>query len=574
MQPIYDTVYHFLGTDQQFTIPIFQRKYDWDKEQCEQLFDDMIMIGQSSDENHFLGSIVHLNDTYNIIPTYRVIDGQQRLTTITLLLSALAKFLKENDVEDMAVTPEKLINKYIINRDEEGDLKYKIKLNKEDNKTLHDVIDYTLSDQKTIRSNPTESKTIRENYRYFYNRITTDNAKILFDGFKKLHLIIIRLNEETDNPQLIFESLNYKGLSLNNSDLIRNYVLMGLKPHEQDNIYENYWSEMEQLLKKVKGYTFDRFIKDYLTTKQNKIPVEKELYNEFKRYAQKFIREQPSKDKFENIRDLTKDIYKYFKYFEKFYAGEEKDDKLRLSFKNMYALGQKVITPFFLHLYEDYEKELITSLELLDIVNITESYIFRRNICGLSNQGLKTIFSEAYERLDKSNYFESYQMILLEEGGERRFPNNTEFGNNFVKTSFYKKPGITKYALGKLENYGHDKELTNIDDYSIEHIMPQKEELSEEWQKELGRDWKEIQEKYLHTIGNLTLTGYNEKLSYLPFQTKRDMENGFDDSNIRLNSYLAKLKNWNESQIIKRASELRKEAQKIWPYPKVQKRLR
>ncbi len=160
MQPIYDTVYHFLGTDQQFTIPIFQRRYNWDERQCEQLFDDMIMIGQSSDENHFLGSIVHLNDTYNIIPTYRVIDGQQRLTTLTLLLCALARFLKENTIEDMSVTSEKLINKYIINRDGEGDLKYKIRLNNPDNKTLHDVINYVMSEQKVICYNDSDSKTI------------------------------------------------------------------------------------------------------------------------------------------------------------------------------------------------------------------------------------------------------------------------------------------------------------------------------------------------------------------------------------------------------------------------------
>ena len=567
MQPIYDTVYHFLGTDQQFTIPIFQRRYNWDKRQCEQLFDDMIMIGQSSDENHFLGSIVHLNDTYNIIPTYRVIDGQQRLTTLTLLLCALARFLKENTIEDMSVTSEKLINKYIINRDEEGDLKYKIRLNNPDNKTLHDVINYVMSEQKIICYNDSDSKTIWDNYSYFFNRIKKDNAKILFEGFLKLHLIIIRLDEEIDNPQLIFESLNYKGLSLNNSDLIRNYVLMGLKPHEQDTIYQSFWFEMEQLLAQIKGYTFDKFIKDYLTTKQNKIPVEKELYNEFKRYAQKFIREQPSQDKFNNIKSLTKDIYKYFKYFERFYAGEEKDGDLRLAFKNMYELGQKVITPFFLHLYDDYDNGLINSSELLDIVNITESYIFRRNICNLSNQGLKTIFSEAYGKLDKNHYFDSYHLLLLNEDGERRFPTNTEFGNNFVKAKFYKKPALTKYTLGKLENFGHEKEPTPIENYSIEHIMPQNPDLSEEWQKELGYGWEEIQEKYLHTIGNLTLTGYNQKYSDLPFKTKRNMENGFKDSSINLNTC-------NENQIIKRESDLRKEAQKIWTYPKVQKRFK
>ena len=572
MQPIYDTVYHFLGTDQHFTIPIFQRKYDWDKTQCEQLFEDIMMVGQSSVETHFLGSIVHIDDTFNIIPTYRVIDGQQRLTTLTLLISALAKFLKENTVEDLDLTSEKLINKYLINRDEEGDLKYKIRLNGYDNETLHYIIDYAMSEQETFISNPNESKNIRNNFKYFYNKIKKDNAKTLFDGFLKLYLIVIKL-EHSDNPQLIFESLNYKGLSLNKSDLIRNYVLMGLKPHEQDTIYKDYWSEMEEIFKNI-DYKFDKFIKDYLTTKENRIPVEKNLYNEFRWYAQDFFKKQTSTDKFENIKLLAKDIYKYAKYVEKFYVGEEKNEDLKLAFKDMYELGTKVITPFFLHLYDDYSNGLLTQSEFIEMVNITESYLFRRNVCDLNNQNLKTIFAGAYGKLDKNHYSDSYQLLLVEEEDDRRFPKNTEFGNNFIKTNFYtKSKRLTKYALRKLENFGHEKEPTNTEPYSIEHIMPQNPDLSKEWQEELGYGWEEVQEKYLHTIGNLTLTGYNQKYSDSPFKTKRDMENGFKDSSIRLNKPLANLNSWNQSQIEKRASDLRRQAQKIWTYPKVQKRL-
>lgn len=572
MQPVYDTIYHFLGTDQHFTIPIFQRKYDWDKTQCQQLFDDIIMVGQSSVETHFLGSVVHIDDTFNIIPTYRVIDGQQRLTTLTLLLCALAKFLKENPIEDLDLTSEKLINKYLINRDEEGDLKYKIRLNGHDNETLHYIIDYTISEQEMYISSPNESKNIRSNFKYFLNRINKDNAKTLFDGFLKLYLIVIKL-EHSDNPQLIFESLNYKGLSLSKSDLIRNYVLMGLKPEEQDTIYKNYWSEMEELFKNI-DYKFDKFIKDYLTTKEGRIPVEKDLYNEFRWYAQEFFSKQPTTNKFENIKLLAKDIYKYFKYFEKFFVGEEKDDDLRLAFKNVYEFGQKIINPFFLHLYDDYDKGLLSSSELLEIVDLTESYLFRRNVCNLNNQRLKTIFAKAYDNLDKDYYTESYKELLLKEEGETIFPNNREFGDNFIKHNFYKNKSIAKYALGKLENFGHEKEAISIENFTIEHIMPQNPDLSEEWQEELGYDWKDVQEKYLHTIGNLTLTGYNQKYSDLPFKTKRDMENGYKDSPIRLNKAIAELNTWNENQITKRASDLRKQAQKIWIYPKVQKHLR
>ncbi len=574
MQAIDDSFNHFLNKSQQFTIPIFQRKYDWTKKQCKQLFDDIIMIGLSSDESHFLGSIVHLNDKHNIIPTYRVVDGQQRLTTLTLLLSALAKFLKKYEIDDIGITSKKLIYYYLINVTEEGDLKYKIKLNNSDNKTLHKVIDYTISEQETMITDPSnDSKRIWDNFNYFYNQIDENNAKTVYEGFLKLSLIIIKLDEHSDNPQLIFESLNYKGLSLDNSDLIRNYVLMGLTPNEQDKIYEDYWSEMEKLFENI-DYKFDRFIKDYLTVKENRIPSEKELYNEFQRYAQEFFREHSSNDKFENIKALTRDIYKYFKYFEKFYAGEEKNKELRVAFKSVNELGYKVITPFFLHLYDDYYNNLLEVPEFLDIISITESFLFRRGICGLPTQYLKNVFEKSYELMDKNHYYDSYQDILLKQEGVRRFPTTREFGIEFVQFNIYKKRKFAKYALRKLENFGHEKEPTPTEEYTIEHIMPQKENLSEEWQRDLGHNWKEIQEKYLHTIGNLTLTGYNEKYSYLPFKKKRDMPNGFKDSVIWLNKPLAKLNTWNESLILQRADDLTKRAKKIWYYPKVQKHLK
>lgn len=573
MQAIDEPVPHFLNKNQQFTIPIFQRKYDWSKKQCEQLFDDIIMIGLSSDETHFLGSIVHLDDKHNIIPTYRVIDGQQRLTTLTLLISALAKFLKQNPDEDIGVSPKQLINFYLINPTEEGDLEYKLKLNEPDNKTLHKVIEYILSEEDTPITGQVNSKRIWDNYEYFFKRIEElDDVKIVFDGFMKLSIIVVSLKEHLDNPQLIFESLNSKGLPLSKSDLIRNYVLMGLNPNEQDKLYEDYWFEMEHLFVDV-DYTFDRFIKDYLTTKENRIPSERELYNEFKRYAQKFFRDEPSDDKFENIKSLTEDIFKYFKYFEKIYAGNEEDDDLKLAFDNMYELGTKTITPFFLHLYDDYFNGLLSLSELLDIVNITESYLYRRNTLELNNQSLKTIYAKAYEELDKNHYSDSYKEILLNEEGETRFPTNREFNPLFEKRNIYKRRAIARYTLERLENFGHERERTNIEGYTIEHILPQKDDLSDEWKEELGPDWERIQEELLHTIGNLTLTGYNPQYSYLPFKDKRDMENGFKDSSIRLNKYLADLDRWDESQILKRASDLRKRANKIWPYPKVQTHL-
>lgn len=572
MQAIDDTLTHFLNKSQQFTIPIFQRKYDWGVKQCKQLFDDIIMIGQSSDEAHFLGSIVHLDDKHNVIPIYRVIDGQQRLTTISLLISALAKFLNTNDVEGIEINAKQLVNYYLINATEEGDLKYKIKLNEHDNNTLHKIIDSIMTGD-SFNLSAEDSKKIYDNFDYFLKEIDEKNAKSVFDGFKKLSIIVVSLKEHLDNPQLIFESLNSKGLPLSKSDLIRNYVLMGLKPDDQDKLYDEYWFEMEKSLENVAGYDFDKFIKDYLTTMESVIPVENDLYNEFKRYAQKFFLKHDTNDKFENIKILTKDIHKYFKIFEKIYDGAEEDIDLNIAFKDIYKLGLKTITPFLLHLYDDYQNGTLNKDEFLNIVKITESYIYRREICDLSSQSLKNIFAKMYDDLDKTNYSGSYYDFLLNLEDTKRFPKNREFGDNFEKTDMYKKR-VKKYTLEKLENFGHEKEPTPTDLYTIEHIMPQNPDLSDEWQAELGYGWEETHEKYVHKIGNLTLTGYNSNYSNSSFKRKRDMENGFKDSSIRLNKYLANLNNWDENQIIKRSSELRKKAQKIWLYPNVQKRLK
>ena len=572
MQAVDEKVSHFLNKNQQFTIPIFQRKYDWQQKQCKQLFEDIIRIGQSDDESHFLGSIVHLNDDHNIIPTYRVIDGQQRLTTLTLLISALAKYLYLNHIDEIEITPKKLLNYYLINPSEEGDLEYKIKLNDSDKKTLQKIIDNVLSENEVRFKEGHDSKRIIDNYHYFIKNINENNAKNIFQGFQKLSIIVISLKERLDNPQLIFESLNSKGLPLSKSDLIRNYVLMGLNPHEQDKIYTDYWKEMEDLFEEI-DYQFDRFIKDYLTIKLNKTPVDNEIYYEFKKYAQNFYRNHDD-DKFVNIKNLTMDIYKYFNYFSNFYAGTEKNEYLRISFESINELGYKIICPFILKLYDDYTNEKLNENDFIAILNLTESFLFRRYICDLPSNSLNKFFAGVYERLDKSSYVGSYKLTLLAGKNNMKFPNNREFGRDFKNKDLYKKKNFAKYTLRKLENFNFEKEPTDVKNLSIEHIMPQNEELSEEWQKDLGREWRDIQRKYLHTIGNLTLTGYNQKLSDSSFITKRDMENGFKLSSIRLNKPLAKLNHWNESQILKRANDFTQKAYKIWPYPKLQTKLK
>ena len=565
MQARNEKVSHFLNKTQQFTIPIFQRKYSWTRDQCKQLLEDVIRVGSDNEENHFIGSFVHLSEDDDIIPTYRVIDGQQRITTLILLISALSDYIKENEF-DFDITPKKLINYYLVNDNEEGELFYKLKLNDKDNRTLKKIINHLANDEK-LNFDKNDSEEIKNNFNFFKREINEENLRNVFEGFKKLLIIVISLSESTDNPQLIFESLNSTGLPLSKSDLIRNFVLMGLTPFEQDKIYKEYWQEMEDIFEDS-SESFDDFIKDYLTINIGRIPVQREIYTEFKRYAQDLINSNDL-SKFENIKNLVKDIYKYAHFFSKFTMGKEENYFLNYAFTSLYELRRNVTHVFLLQLYNDYDKGLLNLDEFIKIVEIMESYLIRRFICDLEPNSLRKTFAELYNELDKENYLESFKVALLLKKNVRRMPDNREFGSHFRNKDIYNLKRNTKYILRKLENFGFEKEPTNVNAYTIEHIMPQNPNLSIEWQDTLGPEWERIQKEYLHTIGNLTLTGYNETLSDRPFLVKRDIDGGFKKSSIRLNVDLQDLNTWNEEEILKRTERLVQLSYKVWEYPKV-----
>lgn len=405
-----------------------------------------------------------------------------------------------------------------------------------------------------------------ENYKFFESQIRKQEIDLnsLYQGISKLIIVDIALNREHDNPQLIFESLNSTGLDLSQADLIRNYVLMGLEPKEQEEIYNNYWYPMEQSFGQA-GYSelFDRFIRDYLTIKSKfgSIPNIKDVYSSFKSYVQNH--------KSTSIKEIIADIYRYSKYFVRLALDQEADSEIKQALADINTLKVDVAYPFLLELYEDYTQKRLTREKFIKILRLVESYVVRRAICGLPTNSMNKTFATLSREIDKENYLESVEIAFISKNAYKRFPNDEEFRTAFVVKDIYNLRNC-KYLLSKLENCKRLKELVSIEEYTIEHIMPQNSKLSKQWQTQLGESWKEVQAKYLHTIGNLTLTGYNSEYSDRPFPEKRDMKDGFADSPLRLNQMLSKLEHWNETEIKNRAEALADKAIKIWSFPSVQ----
>ncbi|UOR86867.1 DUF262 and DUF1524 domain-containing protein [Helicobacter pylori] len=527
----------------QLVIPIYQRLYSWEKEQCKQLWDDIIKIGGNDKMGgHFIGSILYVRDDNTHSSPSLIIDGQQRLTTITLLLIAL-----RNHSSDEVKCKE--MESYLINSDKDGDKKFRLILSESDKDTLLYLID------KNKRKPSELSSKIIENFKLFeeWIRKNTDKLETIFKGLEKLMIVEIALEKGKDDPQLIFESMNSKGIELTQTDLIRNYIIMETEVEKQEDFYNKYWRAMEEDFKQNETL-FNRFVKHYLTIKIGKIPNEKRVYEAFKDYQQKEGIE---------IEDLLKDLQKYCGYFCQIVFKKEADKDLNKALSFLVDLERDVIYPLLLELYSDYIDGVLSKQDFIPIIALIESYICRRRVCGLGSNSLNKVFPSFTRHIQKDEYFKSLKAHFVYLTEKQRFPNNDEFKDRFITIDFYhfKK---TKYFLKRLENFD-TKEPVNTQECTIEHIMPQT--LNLEWERDLGENFQAIHDKYLHTIGNLTLTGYNQEYSNNSFQEKRDMERGFKDSPLRLNQGLRDLESFGEKEIEKRANDLADLALKIWTYP-------
>lgn len=548
----------FLQGTKQFIIPIYQRKYSWTSEQCKQLWNDIIRASKNDDiKGHFVGSIVYIEKgIYQIsaVPQLLVIDGQQRMTTLTLLLLALGRAIKSSD-QSYDISSRKIMNYYIVNNDEDDELFYKLLLTQTDRETLLSLINSTyLPDEYSQR--------IYENFHFFLAQINKSGIDLntLYRGIAKLIIVDISLDRDHDNPQLIFESLNSTGLDLSQADLIRNYILMKLEPKEQDLLYKNYWYPMEKGFGNLNESSFfDRFMRDYLTVKTGRIPNIRNVYTDFKEYV--VLQNDLT------IEEISKDIYQFSKYFVKLAFQTENDSEINEVLKDINSLKVDVSYPFLLEVYDDYDKQILTKNDFISILKLVESYVFRRAICGVPTNSLNKTFATLNKELRKEKYLESVQVAFVLKDSYKRFPAKEEFIRELKIKDVYNFRN-RNYLLRKLENYER-KEIVDIESYTIEHIMPQNPNLSKKWKMELGENWEEIHKTYLHTLGNLTLTRYNSELSDRPFGAKRDLDGGFADSPLKLNRGIGQLETWNANEINKRAHRLAEQALLVWAYPEV-----
>jgi uncharacterized protein with ParB-like and HNH nuclease domain/predicted transport protein len=486
-----------------------------------------------------------------------VIDGQQRLTTVTLILEALARQLGDSEPVD-GFSAKKLRSYYLLNPLEEGERGFKLLLTQTDNASL-----LALVQQK---AQPTEhSLRVTENFAFFEEQVKNLGADLpaLCHGLAKLVVVDIALSRDQDNPQLIFESMNSTGRELSQADLIRNFILMGLEPAHQTRLYEDHWRPMEVGFgQEGYGSHFDSFMRHYLTLKTGEIPNLREVYEAFKSHA------RTPDIAAAGVDALVEDIHAFAGYYCAIALSKETDKKLAEVFRDLRELKVDVAYPFLLELYDDFANGILEGAAFEAAVRLVEAHVFRRAVCAIPTNSLNKTFATFGRALQKDRYLESVQAHLLTLPSYRRFPGDEEFKREFVVRDLYNFPRRS-YWLRRLENHGR-KERVPVDEYTIEHILPQNENLSAKWRDELGSEWQRVQETWLHTLGNLTLTGYNAEYSDRPFSEKRDMNGGFRESPLKLNDGLSSLDKWDEAAIKNRAERLAAVATDVWALPSLQ----
>ena len=545
------------GSDKRFVIPVYQRNYDWKTENCKQLYDDLIKIVKNGRKSHFFGSLVSVYNPDGNNEEFLVIDGQQRLTTVSLLFLAMYNLMNNGVVVAKSSNlKQRIYEEYLVDKWQPEETRIKLKPVKNDQKAFGKLFD---SEDEYIRDS-----NLTTNYNYFYDRIQKQEITIdqLFNAICCLEIINITLNND-DNPQLIFESLNSTGLDLSEGDKIRNFILMGLPSKAQDEYYDKYWNRIEECTR----YDVSSFVRDYLSVKQLAIPSQKKIYVNFKEYVEQ---QELSAE------GLLKDLLSYAKRYEILLKGGTKSKALNACIYRLNRLETTVTRPFFLEVLRLLDSGKIDMQQVTEVFLITENYLFRRNICDLPTNALNKIFLMLHheiKRYDKSedNYVEKFKYALLSKKEKARFPDDDEFASRFTERPVYQMNSKNKiYILERLENSGtaEDKDVySHCDDgtYSIEHVMPQ--HLTPAWVKALGDDYEQIHEIWLHRIANLTLTAYNSKYSNSTFEEKKTMKNGFEDSGIRMNTYIAKMDKWTLAELEERNQYLMGRAIEIWPAP-------
>ena len=530
----------FIGTNKVlFRIPVYQRNYDWSESNCNRLLDDIYGIMQSGDK-HFLGTIVFMAAKSGgfALQEYIIIDGQQRLTTLMLILKALS-VVAESVGDDCyhEIEEQYLHNKYC---DEE--FKVKLKPIKSDNNQflllLEDKID-EMDEDTHIYHNVMLCKERFE--RWAEKGI---NPSHVLDALTKLEIVEIVLTKGEDDPQVIFESINSTGLELSNADLIRNYLLMNAD--DQEKLYENYWLYIEKTLRNKMDYSnLDAFFMQYIVYKTSKPVNSRQLYNSFVKLF---------KDSGYSQENILKELRYYAEIFGAFVYGSDKySDRINKLLYRLRVLNQTTCYPFLLHVFDDYHQGVITEETVEKILQFILAYLLRRMVCGVPSNTLRGLFTYLYNRIfkvasNKQKYYETLNKFLFTVSSKDVIPSAAEFERALQKANIYGNNALCRFLLLDIEN-GDGKEILQAENLTIEHIMPQT----------LSADWSHIRpeehEEYLHTLGNLSVTGYNSELSNKSFAEKQDIirENS---KAVILNSDVLDKESWNVADIQARAKRL------------------
>lgn len=559
------------GSSKRFIIPVYQRNYDWKIEQCKKLFDDLIKVHEENRKSHFFGSIVSAKDENLGMQEYLIIDGQQRLTTVSLMLLALHNLIEEDKIKvDNKSLSEKIKNEFLIDKYEDKETRIKLKPVKNDAKAFIALME----DEEDL----VKLSNITINYNYFYNRIERNeiSGDNLYKAFCKLQIINIYLGDG-DNPQLIFESLNSTGLDLSEGDKIRNYILMDIKPTKlQEKYYEKYWHKIE----KATNFEVSLFMRDYLSIKMQSTPAMKKIYVKFKEFMEsKPFHNSIEPNKLKERELLMEDLLSYAKRYEILLKANSSNKELNTIIERLNRFEATVTRPFLMEAIRlseddkgDYEK--LSQDQLVKIFEIVESYIFRRQICDIPTNALNKIFVALNNEIikydgTKENYLEKFKYALMKKTASGIYPDDNMFAEGLSNKKVYlMRSKNKKYIMERFENWG-TKEVKDVwtlveeGSYSIEHIMPQT--LSSDWKKDLGPDYKIIHEEWLNKLANLTITAYNSSYSNSRFLKKRDMKNGFSDSGIRMNQKIANYDKWTLEELKDRNEYLVDRALKIWP---------
>ena len=549
-------------TDTQFVIPIYQRNYDWKKIHCEQLINDILEAGKN-EKIHFIGSIVYIHDgLYSSgIKELVVIDGQQRLTTITLLCIALYHFLKGKNPQDIQAN--KILKQFIVNEFAEENQRLKLKSSANNDSDLKALINEYYSEDDTYSN-------IITNYKYFKQQISDDNVEIILRGISMLIFVEVSLDRMQDNAQRIFESMNSTGLDLSQADLIRNYILMNLSAKEQNDVYKKYWEYIEISTRIGDNNKLSEFIRDFLTLKTKCITKEEDVYKTFKH-----------KYPLQNMLQLEQ-VLSEIKQLAKPYSRllcltKEEDKKIQQEIKNINLLKINTSYPFLMKVYNDYLESKIDKECYYRILRFIQTFAIRRFVLDLPTNSFNKIFMVLYDKIDQTNYEISIYKYIMSLGGKQRIPNNNEIRETLKDKDIYSAKGKNReYLLAQLENWQNKEfvEIVGNDNITIEHIFPQTP--SDEWKIQLNKnEYNDFASTYLHTLGNLTLSGNNGSLGNKTFTQKKFMnqegkEQGYIYSRLWINSYLKQIDTWNVETYQERTRILTNRFLEIWKLPEIQ----